>query len=168
MKLKNTKLLFIVALIILMPLISANATSYSVDISQSPKYPQADTIVTITVDVIDPQLNEEFNSAQLKYWLNGLTYIIDPEPPFDSIQDVQLITFVIGPFDKNDFIEYYVLLEFVYADNYQSEWYSFNVGDKKPKTPLTDDQIIYIVVGSVVGFVLLAVVLVVIMNRRKK
>lgn len=169
MKLKRTKMLFIVSLIVLVPFITieTNAATYSVDISQSPRYPQKDGIVTITVDVLDPQINEEFNAASLNYWLDGMKYICESEPLHSSIQTIDTLTFTIGPFDKNDFVEYYIYLEFVYADNYQSEWYSFTVGDTSPKTPLTQMQIIYIVCGVVVGFAVLAMIIVVIMRRRR-
>ena len=168
MQLKRIRLLFLVALLAFLPLIAieTNATTYSVDISQSPRYPQKDGIVTITVEVIDSLLNEEYNAASLNYWLDGVKYVCDPEPLLSSIQTIETLTFTIGPFDKNDFVEYYILLEFVYADNYQSEWYSFTVGDKSPRPPLTQMQIIYIVCGVVVGFALIAVVIVMINRRR--
>jgi len=146
---------------------TCNAAIYEVQITVTPPYPQADSLVTITVDVIDPDYGEEFNAASLNYWLDGVKYVCESEPLHSSIQTIETLTFTIGPFDKNDFIEYYVYLEFVYADNYQSNWYSITIGDKKVRTPLTQMQIIYIAVGSVVGFAVLTMIIVAIMRRRR-
>ena len=168
MKLKKLTLISIsIFFIALFVTTNCNAISYSVDISQNPRYPQEAGIVTITVDVLDPLTNEEFNAASLNYWLDGVKYACESEPLHSSIQTIETLTFTIGPFDRNDFIEYYIYLEFVYADNYQSEWYSITVGDKKDRTPLTQDEIIYLVVGLVVGFAVLAMIIVVIMRRKR-
>lgn len=170
MKLKKANLLFLFALVVSMPLIAIEVSSatYLVDIEQTPEIVNADVVVTITVDVIDPDYGEEFNhNTYLNYQLNGELYTgIKPDQPIPS-QEIVTLTFKIGPFDKRDYVEYKIYLDFIYAESYQSEWFGFGVDIRFPREPLTQTQIIYIAAGVVASVALLAMVMVTLRRRRK-
>ena len=167
LKLKRTKLLSIVVLMVLMPFIvlETNAATYFVDISQSPSYPQANDVVTVAVTAADFVREEEIIYAKLSIYFDGAVRdIIDCEETIPQRENV--VTFNFGPFEIDDVISYKIYLEFQLTTDYQSEWYSFTVGEKAAS--LTRVQTIFIIMGSVVGFALIVVAAVVIINRRRK
>ena len=174
MQLKKTKLLFIVTLIVLIPSISieTDASSYAVDIYRIPQTVHTGDIVTVYVNVMNPESGEEFEVGTcLDYELNGVMYP-DIAPDQSIPAQMQELTWTLGYFETDDFVRYKVHLYYLYADSYESGWMSFGEGTppplpKPPREPLTQTQIIYIAAGSVVGFALLAVVAVFILRMRK-
>ncbi len=172
MQLKKIRLLFLVALLAFLSLIAieTNAESYTVDIYHTPETVYVGDEVTIYVVVIDSAPGEEFETGTcLDYSLDGVMYTnIKPEQSLPA--QMQTLTWLIGPFEKNDYVGYKVHLDFLYANNYESDWIYFKEGTpppKPPREPLTRMQIIYISCAVVVGFALIAVVIVAINRRRR-
>ena len=160
MKLKKTNLLFIVALLVLIPIVTGtNAASYSVDIFRTPEVVYDGEMVTLTVEVIDPLYGEEYTYASLSYLQNGIINNYNyPEEAIPNYIEVPL-TFLFGPFVEGDVISYKIYLEFIHADNYQSGWFSFTVGGTRP-SGLTTMQIVYICIASVVLLAVIAIVII--------
>lgn len=160
MKLKKTKLLFIVTLIVLIPLIAieTNSATYSVGILRTPEIVYEGEMVTLTVNVIDSQYGEEYTYASLSYLRNGA--INNYNYPEQSIPAMmQTLTWIIGPFAEGDEIGYKIYLHFIYADDYGSEWFYFTV-DGSRLSGLTTMQIVYICIASVVLLAVIAVVII--------
>ena len=175
MQLKKTKLLFIVALITLIPFVTgADALSYAVDIYRIPQTVNVGDEATIYVTVMNPVAGEEIvEGTYLEYKVNGIRYAdIYPEQSLPA--QMQTLTWTISLFEENDYVGYKVHLDFLYANSYESDWMYFREGEetttdplpKPPREPLTRMQIIYIACGVVVGVAFIAVAIVLINRRR--
>ena len=166
MKFKKTNLLFIVALIVIMPLfaIQTNAITYPVDIAQNPIKVYAGETVIVTVTIGNMIRDEEITSARLSHIFKG---DISPQPSIVCEETIpqreNVITFVFGSFAEGDVISYKIYLEFQGADNHQSEWYSFTVGGSRPI--LTNMQIMYICIAAAV--VIIITVSVIVLRKRR-
>lgn len=177
MKLKKTNLLFIATLLVLMPFFAiqtqaatqyppdVSSTIYHVDIAQNPPEVYAGEIIIITA-TIDMVRDEEITAARLSHIFSE---DISPQPSIPCEEDLPMLenvaTFIFGPFNEGDFIQYKIYLEFqLLVLNFQSEWFSFTVGGTR--SVLSNLQIMYICLGSA-GAVVIAVALVIILRKRR-
>ncbi len=109
MKLKGTKILFLVVLIVLLPITTNAIECYDVNISHT-----KGKTVTVTVEVVDMVRDEEIISAILSYTVNGeLQSPVVPDVIVPTRDNV--LNFIIGPFKNGDKIVYDVYLNFGFA-----------------------------------------------------
>ena len=165
MKLQKTHLLFIAALIVLMPFFAmpSTAATYSVNIVQDPIRVYAGETLVITVTVLDMIRDEEITSARLSPKVDGIVQsTIACEETIPTLNNV--VTFVIGPFEENIPIAYKIYLEFQLTSDYFGEWHSFTV--RGTRSVLSNLQIMYICLGSA-GVVVIAAVCIIILRKRR-
>ena len=158
--------------------VSTNSNAYySVDIYRIPQNVDPGDIVTIYAS-IDADMSEEIEVGTcLEYKLNGVMQpILEPDQTIPS--QMQTLSWILGSFEQDDYVEYKIYLVFLYEEEYESDWMSFGEEPSttttttdppeppKIRTPLTDEQILYICVGSVAGFAVGVLILFQIRKRR--
>ena len=171
---KKINLLFIVALIVLMPLIAMkiSADTYNIAIERETEVVYENEMVTVFVTITDTLRDEELTYASLTVRVNGIaSYTANPEEGVPLLLSTSgtTLTFVLGSFTAGDEIGYMIILRYMTPSvgEYKSGWYYFTVlGGDRPLISMPKWQIATIAFG--IAAVLAIGYFVVIWYRKKR